>query len=117
MFSRGSPARNCPGLGDGASSGSSAPTAGVSGVETTDGTVLSRGVVIARVEPAIEPLRVAGAEITNGMVVDEQCRTTLDGVYAVGDCAVRPHQFADGDLVRVESVQNPVESATIEAAP
>ena len=90
----------------------------VSGVKTTDGTVLSCGVVIIGVgiEPAVEPLRVAGAEIAGGVVVDEQCRTTLDGVYAVGDCVVRPHPFAGGDLVRIESVQNAVESATIAAA-
>ena len=33
---------------------------------------------------AVEPLRAAGAEGTNGVDVDEHCRTTLPDVFAVG---------------------------------
>ncbi|MFD8339323.1 NAD(P)/FAD-dependent oxidoreductase [Streptomyces solisilvae] len=87
-------------------------------VELSDGAVLPCGVVIVGVgvEPEVEPLRAAGAKVADGVVVDEQCRTSLEGIFAVGDCAGRPHPFAGGDLVRIESVQSAVESATIAAA-
>ncbi|MEU1597940.1 FAD-dependent oxidoreductase [Streptomyces sp. NPDC005708] len=96
-------------------------TAGrVAAVELSDGAVVPCGVVIVGVgvEPEVEPLRAAGAKVADGVgvVVNEQCRTSVEGIFAVGDCAGRPHPFAGGDLVRIESVQNAVESATIAAA-
>ncbi|TNE27539.1 MAG: NAD(P)/FAD-dependent oxidoreductase, partial [Alphaproteobacteria bacterium] len=48
----------------------------------------------------------AGASGTNGVDVDQYCRTTLDDIYAIGDCAVHANPYADQALVRLESVQN-----------
>jgi NADPH-dependent 2,4-dienoyl-CoA reductase/sulfur reductase-like enzyme len=56
--------------------------------------------------PAVAPLIAAGAAGSNGVDVDFCCRTTLDDVYAIGDCAAHANDFADGAVIRLESVQN-----------
>ncbi len=66
-----------------------------------DGVIVGIGIV-----PAIGPLIAAGAAGSNGVDVDENCRTTLDHIYAVGDCAAHANAFADGAVIRLESVQN-----------
>ncbi|PAV71281.1 hypothetical protein WR25_16216 [Diploscapter pachys] len=48
----------------------------------------------------------AGAACGNGVIVDAMCRTTLPDVYAIGDCAAHPNPYADGAVIRLESVQN-----------
>jgi len=62
--------------------------------------------------PTVEPLLVAGAQGGNGVLVDEQCRTTLPDIYAIGDCAMHSNRFADGAAIRLESVQNANDQAT-----
>ena len=54
----------------------------------------------------MEPLLAAGAQVSNGVDVDEYCRTTLPDVFAIGDCACHENAFADGGRIRLESVQN-----------
>jgi NADPH-dependent 2,4-dienoyl-CoA reductase/sulfur reductase-like enzyme len=56
--------------------------------------------------PAVAPLIAAGAAGSNGVDVDFCCRTTLDDVYAIGDCAAHANAFADNAVIRLESVQN-----------
>ena len=56
--------------------------------------------------PAIGPLIAAGAAGANGVDVDEFCRTSLPDVYAIGDCAAHGNVWANGAVVRLESVQN-----------
>jgi NADPH-dependent 2,4-dienoyl-CoA reductase/sulfur reductase-like enzyme len=34
------------------------------------------------------------------------CRTTLDDIYAIGDCAAHANPYADNAVIRLESVQN-----------
>lgn len=55
---------------------------------------------------AVGPLIAAGAAGSNGVDVDEFCRTTLDDIYAVGDCAAHANPYAGGAVIRLESVQN-----------
>ena len=93
---------------------------GESRVETVrlaDGAVLPASVVIVAVgiEPAVSPLLVAGAVGANGVTVDAYCRTSLPDVYAIGDCAAHPNRFADGAVIRLESVQNATDQAAIVA--
>lgn len=80
----------------------------VSGVELDDGTIIPAQVVIVGIGivPAVAPLIRAGAAGGNGVDVDEFCRTSLPDVYALGDCASFACDFADGAVLRVESVQN-----------
>ncbi len=56
--------------------------------------------------PSVGPLIAAGAAGSNGVDVDFCCRTTLDDIYAIGDCAAHANDFADGAVIRLESVQN-----------
>jgi 3-phenylpropionate/trans-cinnamate dioxygenase ferredoxin reductase subunit len=86
----------------------------VTGVRLEDLEVLPAEVVIVGIGiiPSIGPLIAAGAAGSNGVDVDEFCRTTLEDVYAVGDCAAHVNMFADGAVVRLESVQNANDMAT-----
>jgi 3-phenylpropionate/trans-cinnamate dioxygenase ferredoxin reductase subunit len=79
-----------------------------SGVRLADGTVLPADMVIVGIGiiPAVEPLIAAGAAGGNGVDVDENCRTSLPDVYAIGDCAAHSNAFAGGAHIRLESVQN-----------
>ena len=56
--------------------------------------------------PNIAPLLTAGATGGRGVDVDENCHTSLDDVYAIGDCALHANRFAGGEVIRLESVQN-----------
>jgi len=80
----------------------------VTGVRMADGSVLPADIVIVGIGiiPCIGPLITAGAAGGNGVDVDEFCRTTLPDVYAIGDCAAHANDFADGAVIRLESVQN-----------
>ena len=62
--------------------------------------------------PAVAPLIAAGAAGSNGVDVDYICRTTLDDIYAIGDCAAHANPYANGAVVRLESVQNAHDMAT-----
>ncbi|MFA6220002.1 MAG: FAD-dependent oxidoreductase [Erythrobacter sp.] len=65
--------------------------------------------------PSVGPLIAAGAAGTNGVDVDTFCRTTLEDVYAIGDCAVHANRYADNAVIRLESVQNANDMATCAA--
>ena len=89
----------------------------VTGVKLADGTVLPADLVIVGIGiiPCVEPLRAAGAQGANGVMVDGQCRTSLPDIYAIGDCAAHANAFADGAVIRLESVQNANDMATVAA--
>lgn len=80
----------------------------VTGVLLESGEELPCDMVIVGigVVPAVAPLIAAGAAGSNGVDVDFCCRTTLDDIYAIGDCAAHANDFADGAVIRLESVQN-----------
>ncbi|MEI5688538.1 NAD(P)/FAD-dependent oxidoreductase [Sphingomonas kyungheensis] len=87
------------------------------GVRLADGTVLPGEMVIVGIGivPAVEPLLAAGAAGGNGVAVDATCRTSLPDVFAIGDCALHANAFADGAAIRLESVQNANDQATVVA--
>jgi len=80
----------------------------VTGVMLDSGEQIACEMVIVGigVVPAVAPLIAAGAAGSNGVDVDFCCRTTLDDIYAIGDCAAHANPFADGAVIRLESVQN-----------
>ncbi len=86
----------------------------VTGVKLGDGSVVPADAVIVGIGivPAVAPLIAAGAAGGNGVDIDEFCRTSLPDVYAIGDCAAFACDFADGTVMRVESVQNANDQAT-----
>src|SRR5215203_1936441 len=57
------------------------------------------------IEPVTELLAGTGAEIDNGIVVDEYCRTGVEGIYAAGDVANHYHPVFER-RIRVEHWQN-----------
>lgn len=65
--------------------------------------------------PATAPLTAAGAAGDNGVQVDSRCRTSLPDIFAIGDCAAHENRFAGGATIRLESVQNANDQATIVA--
>lgn len=86
----------------------------VTGVKLADGEVVPAEAVIVGIGivPAVAPLILAGAAGANGVDVDEYCRTSLPDIYAIGDCAAFACDFAGGNVMRVESVQNANDMAT-----
>ncbi|MGB7369620.1 NAD(P)/FAD-dependent oxidoreductase [Erythrobacter sp.] len=80
----------------------------VTGVELEGGETIACDMVVVGIGivPAVAPLIAAGAAGSNGVDVDVYCRTTLDDVYAIGDCAAHANPFADSAVIRLESVQN-----------
>ena len=87
------------------------------GVRLGGGEVLSADMVIVGIGivPAVAPLLAAGAAGGNGVDVDQTCRTSLPDIYAVGDCALHANAFAGDATMRVESVQNATDQATLVA--
>lgn len=86
----------------------------VNGVRLASGELIPADLLIVGIGivPAVEPLVRAGASGSNGVHVDELCRTGLPDVYAIGDCAAHVNQFGSGAWIRLESVQNAVDQAT-----
>jgi 3-phenylpropionate/trans-cinnamate dioxygenase ferredoxin reductase component len=89
----------------------------ISGVRLADGKLIDADIVIVGIGiiPSVQPLLAAGAEGGNGVAVDVHCRTSLTNIYAIGDCAAHANGFADGAVIRLESVQNANDQATIAA--
>ncbi|MEE4316084.1 MAG: FAD-dependent oxidoreductase [Erythrobacter sp.] len=80
----------------------------VTGVRLDNGEEVACDMVVVGIGivPAVGPLIAAGASGSNGVDVDEYCRTTLDDIYAIGDCAAHANRYADNAVIRLESVQN-----------
>lgn len=89
----------------------------VTAVRLADGECIQSDLVVVGIgiDPAVGPLLAAGASGSDGVDVDEHCRTTLPHVFAVGDCAAHENRFAGGAWVRLESVQNAHDQAATAA--
>ncbi|MER8763152.1 FAD-dependent oxidoreductase [Mesorhizobium sp. M0968] len=66
------------------------------------------------VVPNVELAEAAGIVIANGIRVDQQMRTSVPEILAIGDAASYRHWFTGGD-VRLESVQNATDQARLAA--
>ena len=89
----------------------------VTGVTLSSGETIACDVVIAGIGivPSVGPLIAAGAAGSNGVDVDTFGRTSLDDIYAIGDCAAHANPYADNAVIRLESVQNANDMATVAA--
>lgn len=90
----------------------------VTGVRLADGSVIPADLVIVGIGivPAVGPLIAAGAQTAcGGVLVDQTCRTSLPDVFAIGDCAAHANGFCDDNIIRLESVQNANDQATLVA--
>ncbi|MER8804939.1 FAD-dependent oxidoreductase [Mesorhizobium sp. M0998] len=66
------------------------------------------------VVPNVELAEAAGIVIANGIRVDQQMRTSVPEILAIGDAASYRHWFTGGN-VRLESVQNATDQARLAA--
>ena len=75
----------------------------VTGVKLADGAIVPCDMVIVGIGivPSVAPLIAAGAAGSNGVDVDVYCRTTLDDIYAIGDCAAHANPYADQAVIRL----------------
>ncbi|CAG68430.1 MULTISPECIES: NAD(P)/FAD-dependent oxidoreductase [Acinetobacter] len=82
-----------------------------------NGTRIATDMVIVGIglNPEINALIEAGAISSNGIETDRRCRTSLPDIFAIGDCANHENIFADGQRIRLESVQNANDQAMIVA--
>ncbi len=86
----------------------------VSGAVLSDGRALDVDFAIVGVGivPEIGLAEMAGCTIDNGISTDAQGRTSVDGIWAAGDCASFPYR---GGRIRLESVPNAIDQAEVVA--
>ena len=92
--------------------GNGAVRAVTCGGETIAADVVVIGIGIV---PDAELAASAGIRCDDGIVVDEQCTTSAEHVYAVGDCTRHPNPIL-GHTLRLESVQNALDQARTAAS-
>jgi 3-phenylpropionate/trans-cinnamate dioxygenase ferredoxin reductase subunit len=87
--------------------------AAVTGLQLSDGREMACDAVLVGVGgiPCDDLARSAGLACENGVVVDEMARTSVAGVYAIGDMTWRPLPLYGGRRFRLESVPNAAEQA------
>jgi 3-phenylpropionate/trans-cinnamate dioxygenase ferredoxin reductase subunit len=85
----------------------------VCGVELVGGRVLASDLVVIGIGviPNTELAASCDLPIADGIVVDEHLQTCDPQISAIGDVAAHPNKFAQGQRVRLESVQNAVDQA------
>jgi 3-phenylpropionate/trans-cinnamate dioxygenase ferredoxin reductase subunit len=83
------------------------------GVRLADGRLIEADAVLVGVGAlACDDLaRAAGLECGNGVIVDEQARTSDPAIWAIGDVTFRPIPVHGGRRHRLESVPNALEQA------
>lgn len=93
-------------------------TQAVESVTLDDGATLPADLVVVGigVEPRVELAEKLGLTVAGGIVVDTRGRTSNPSVVAVGDVAVLPHPLEPGTSIRLESVQNATDQATVAAS-
>lgn len=90
---------------------------GICGIVVEDGTTIPTDFVVAGIGmvPNVELAQIAGLEVKNGILVDENTQTSDPDIFAIGDCTNHP-DFCTGERVRLESVPNALAQARTAAA-
>jgi 3-phenylpropionate/trans-cinnamate dioxygenase ferredoxin reductase subunit len=66
------------------------------------------------VEPVIDVVADSGVEVDNGIVVDEYCRTNVEGIFAAGDVTNHYHPIFE-QRMRVEHWNNALKQGAVAA--
>ena len=87
----------------------------VCGARLDNGSEINTSLVICGIgiRPSQQLAIDAGLKVNDGIVVTESCLTSNPNVVAAGDCTRFPY---DGNLIRLESVQNSIDQAEVAAA-
>lgn len=72
-------------------------------------------IVGAGAVPNSELAEAAGIACANGIIVDEQMRTSVPNIFAIGDCAAHENDYAGKTRIRLESIQNANDQARVVA--
>lgn len=82
-----------------------------------DGTELESDLVVVGVgvNPNTSLAEAIGIETDDGIVVDSRGRTSVEGIYAAGDCCSHPSKLYER-VIRLESVQNANDQSRVVAA-
>jgi 3-phenylpropionate/trans-cinnamate dioxygenase ferredoxin reductase subunit len=85
-------------------------------VQLDDGRALAADITVVGVGLVAndELARAAGLACENGVLVDEQCRTSDPDILAAGDVAIAPNRWV-GQRIRLESWQNAQDQAIVAA--
>jgi 3-phenylpropionate/trans-cinnamate dioxygenase ferredoxin reductase subunit len=85
----------------------------VTAVRLADGTTIPCDAILVGVGGVVSDVlaRDAGLACENGVVVDSEARTSVPGIYAIGDMSWRPMPLYGGRMFRLESVPNTAEQA------
>ena len=91
--------------------------ASVSAVTLDDSRELPADLVVVGIGivPNTELAAAAGLDVGDGIIVDDQCRSSDPDIFAIGDCTFHPNEMF-GRMLRLESVHNAVEQAKTAAA-
>lgn len=86
-------------------------------VVTNNGVPIAADLVVVGIGllPNVELAEAAGIACDNGIVVDQDCRTSVTDIFAAGDCANQLSAIY-GYRMRLESVNNAIEQAKVVAA-
>jgi 3-phenylpropionate/trans-cinnamate dioxygenase ferredoxin reductase subunit len=89
----------------------------VAAVQLDDGGTVDADIVVIGIGivPNVELAANCGLKVSDGIVVDDHCRTSDPRIYAIGDCTWHPNSILGTDL-RLESVHNALEQAKTAAA-
>ncbi|GLX67010.1 NAD(P)/FAD-dependent oxidoreductase [Paenibacillus glycanilyticus] len=94
-----------------------APAGREHAVTLSDGTILKCDVIVAGIGaiPETTLASASGLVVDNGIVVDDQLRTSDPHIYAAGDCCSFPHHLFGGQRMRLEAWRNAVDQAIVAA--
>ena len=69
----------------------------MTGVILDNGKTLATDIVVVGIGivPNVELAEACGLEASNGIVVDDHCRTSDPEIYAIGDCTWHPNALLD----------------------
>lgn len=84
-------------------------------VHTTRGSTIEGDAVVVGIgiRPNVELAEAAGIDVENGIVVDERCRTSVEGIFAAGDVANHAHPLFG--RIRVEHYDNALKQGPVAA--
>lgn len=81
-------------------------------VELDQGSLLAADLVVCGIgsQPNSELAQTAGLAVEGGVIVDEQCRTSAPGIFAIGDVTCRRDAY-DGETRRAECWDNALQQS------
>jgi 3-phenylpropionate/trans-cinnamate dioxygenase ferredoxin reductase subunit len=86
-------------------------------IELDDGSAVSADILIVGIgaQPATALAAKTGIALDNGIAVDDRLRTSVEGIFAAGDCCSFPHPLYGGRRLRLEAWRNAQDQGSLAA--